>query len=157
MPTIHRPKGRPAMAHPTNSEDHSHRPSDHTAVPVDVTDRLLWALAVDVAAAHQPGPDGACTNLQCRGQYGPCWALRTARRAEQRARRATVTLAPPPSPGPAGTARGRAPVPAMPRRLTGWFTPAHPPAPVMRPAFVPGAVPPESRLDRRPPVAALAA
>ncbi|MFJ8203284.1 hypothetical protein [Micromonospora chalcea] len=124
---------------------------------MDVTDRLLWSLAVDVAAAHQPGLDGACTNLQCRGQQGPCWALRTARRAEQRARRATVTLAPPPSPGPAAIARGRAAVPAMPRRLTGWFTPAHPPAPVMRPASVPGAVPPESRLDRRPPVAASAA
>ncbi|MEU7949759.1 hypothetical protein AB0B62_01095 [Micromonospora chalcea] len=145
------------MAHPAHPEDRSRRPSDRTALPVDVTDRLLWALAVDVAAAHHPGPDGACTNLQCRGQQGPCWALRTARRAEQRARRATVTLAPPPSPGPAAIARGRAPVPAVPRRLTGWFTPAHPPAPVMRPASVPGAVPPESRLDRRLPVAASAA
>ena len=146
------------MAHPTYPEDRSRRPSDHTALPVDVTDRLLWALAVDVAAAHQPGPDGACTNLQCRGQHGPCWALRTARRAEQAARRATTsTHAPPPSPRPVGAVRGRAPVPAAPRRFTGWFTPAHPPTPLMRPAAAPGAVPPESRLHRRPPVAALAA
>ncbi len=145
------------MANPAHPEDRSRRLSDRAPVPKDVTDRLLWALAVDVAAAHHLGPDGACTNLQCRGQQGPCWALRTARRAEQRARRAATTLAPPPSPRPAGTARGRAPVPGVPRRLTGWFTPAHPPASVMRPASVPGAVPPESRLDGRPPVAASAA
>ncbi|MGC4857549.1 hypothetical protein ACLQ24_30340, partial [Micromonospora sp. DT4] len=117
------------MAHPAQPQSRSRRPSDRTSVPDDVTDRLLWALAVDVAAAHQPGPDGACTNLQCRGQQGPCWALRTARRAEQHARRATTTLAPaPPSPRPVGVVRGRAPVPAPPRRFTGWFTPARPPA-----------------------------
>ncbi|MEO3773960.1 hypothetical protein [Micromonospora sp. B9E7] len=145
------------MAHPAHPEDRSRRPSDRTAVPDDVTDRLLWALAVYVAAAHQPGSDGACTNLQCRGQHSPCWALRTAQRAQQHARSATTTLAPPPSPRPVGGARGRAPVPAAPRRFTGWFTPTHPPAPLMRPAHAPGAVPPESRLHRRPPVAALAA
>ncbi|MGW0218500.1 hypothetical protein ACWDXH_29320 [Micromonospora chokoriensis] len=148
------------MAHSAHSEDRSRRPSDRTSVPDDVTDRLLWALAVDVAAAHQLGPDGACTNLQCRGQHGPCWALRTARRAEQHARRASTNLAPPPAPPlprPVGVARGRARVPAAPRRFTGWFTPAHLPAPLMRPAPVPDAVPPESRLHRRPPVAALAA
>ncbi|MEU2661436.1 hypothetical protein [Micromonospora sp. NPDC007220] len=147
------------MAHPAHPENRSQRPSDRTAVPDDVTDRLLWALAVDVAAAHRPGSDGACTNLQCRGQHGPCWALRTARRAEQRARRAT-TLAPPsapPSSRPVGVARGRASVPAVPRRFTGWFTPAHPPTPLMRPTPVPHAAPAESRLHRRPPVAALAA
>ena len=144
------------MAHSAYIEDRSRRLSDRTFVPVDVTDRLLWALAVDIAAAHQLGSDGACRNLQCRGQQGPCWALRTARRAEQRARRAATTFASPPSPRLAGAARGRAPVPAAPRRLTDWFTPAHPPAAVMRPAPVPGAVP-ESRLYRRLPVAASAA
>ncbi|MFY1587039.1 hypothetical protein ACN267_21325 [Micromonospora sp. WMMD734] len=150
------------MAHPAQPKGRNRRPSDRTAVPDDVTDRLLWALAVDVAAAHQPGPDGACTNLQCRGQQGPCWALRTARRAEQHARRAPATLAPAlpppsPSPRPVGVVRGRAAVPAPPRRFTGWFTPAHPPAPLTRPAPVPDAVPPESPVYRRPPVAALAA
>ncbi|MBQ1022906.1 hypothetical protein [Micromonospora sp. C95] len=148
------------MAHPAHPKGRSRRPSERTAVPDDVTDRLLWALAVDVAAAHQLGPDGACTNLQCHGQDGPCWALRTARRAEQQARRAPTTLAPappPPSPRPAGVARGRAPVPAPPRRFPGWFTPARPPAPLVRPAPVPDTVPPESRVYRRPPVAALAA
>ncbi|MFI7208058.1 hypothetical protein [Micromonospora aurantiaca (nom. illeg.)] len=148
------------MAHQPQPSRRGQRPSDRIAAPDDVTDRLLWALAVDVAAAHQAGPDGACTNLQCRGQHGPCWALRTAQRAEQHARRATTTLAPPPappSPRPVGAPRGRAPVPAAPRRFTGWFTPAHPPAPLMRPVPVPNAVPPESGLHRRPPVAALAA
>ncbi|MEV6514977.1 hypothetical protein AB0M37_04220 [Micromonospora chalcea] len=143
--------------HPEHPEDRSRRPSERTAVPDDVTDRLLWALAVDVAAAHQLGPDGTCTNLQCRGQHGPCWALRTAQRADQHARRATTTLAPPPAPRRVGAARGRAPVLAAPRRFTGWFTPARPPAPLTRPAPVPDAVPPESRVYRRPPVAALAA
>ncbi|MCZ7421162.1 hypothetical protein O7605_16790 [Verrucosispora sp. WMMA2121] len=145
------------MAHPAHPKGRSRRPSDRTAVPDDVTDRLLWALAVDVAAAHQLGPDGACTNLQCRGQDGPCWALRTALRAEQQARSAPTTLAPAPPPRPVGVVRGRAPVPAAPRRFTGWFTPARPPAPLTRPAPVPDAVPPESRVYRRPPVAALAA
>ncbi|MFB9238175.1 hypothetical protein ACFFWC_21905 [Plantactinospora siamensis] len=148
------------MAHPAYPEGRSRRPSDRTAVPDDVTDRLLWALAIDVAAAHQPGPGGACTNLQCRGQDGPCWALRTARLAEQQARSAPAPLAsppPPPSPRPAGVARGRAAVPAPLRRFTGWFTPARAQTPLMRPAPVPDAVPPESRFYRRPPVAALAA
>ncbi|MCI4064045.1 hypothetical protein MRQ36_16150 [Micromonospora sp. R77] len=147
------------MAHPAHPKGRSRRPSERTAVPDDVTDRLLWALAVDVAAAHQLGPDGACTNLQCRGQQGPCWALRTARRAEQHARRATTTLAPAPRRRRrAGRGRtGTRPVPAPPRRFTGWFTPARPPAPLTRSAPVPDAVPPESRVYRRPPAAALAA
>ncbi|WP_435204962.1 hypothetical protein [Micromonospora sp. bgisy143] len=147
------------MAHPPHLEDRSWRPSDRIAVPDDVTDRLLWALAVDVTAAHQPGPDSACTNLQCRGQHGPCWALRTAGRAEQHARRATTLALPParPSPRRVAAARGRASVPAPPRRFTGWFAPAHPPAPLMPPAPVPDAVPPEPPHHQRPPVAALAA
>ncbi|WP_431884142.1 hypothetical protein [Micromonospora gifhornensis] len=132
----------------------SRRPSDRTPVPDDVTDRLLWALAVDVAAAHQPGPDGVCTNLQCRGQQGPCWALRTAHRAHRHARHAPATFGES-RPRPVGAVRGRAPAPTPSGRFTGWFTPTHPPAPLTRPAAA--AVPPESWGLRRPPVAALAA
>jgi hypothetical protein len=140
------------MAHHPHPD---HRPSDRTPPPDDVTDRLLWALAVDVAAAHQPGPGGACTNLQCGGQQGPCWALRTAHRAEQRARRTPTLTAP--TPRRAATARGRAPVPAPPRRFTGWFTPTRPPAHLVRPEPAPDTAPPHPRFHRRPPVAALAA
>lgn len=47
------------------------------------------------------------------------------------------------------------PVPATPPRFAGWFTPARPPEPVMRPASVPDAARPNSRLHRRQPVTAL--
>jgi hypothetical protein len=65
---------------------HPARPSDRILPPDGVTDRLLWALAVDVAAAHRPGPDGACPNPQCRDQTGTCRALQTAQRAARAAR-----------------------------------------------------------------------
>lgn len=76
--------------------------------PEDVTDPLLWTDAAKVAAAHQPGPDGTCSNLQCRGQRAPCPAARAAHRATQLARD-TTSLAPPRHPP-----RGRATVPAGP-------------------------------------------
>ncbi|TDC57529.1 hypothetical protein E1258_22020 [Micromonospora sp. KC207] len=57
------------------------RPGHLAAVPDDVTDPLLWRLAIDVLAAHQPGHDGNCRNLQCVGQVGSCTAARNARRA----------------------------------------------------------------------------
>ncbi|AEB42636.1 hypothetical protein VAB18032_07580 [Micromonospora maris AB-18-032] len=160
MPAIRRPKGQPVAPNPYPGS-RSRRPSDRTPVPDDVTDRLLWALAVDVAAAHQPGPDGLCTNLQCRGQHGPCWALRTAHRAHRHARRTPATFGESRSPA-VGAVRGRAPVPApsVPApsgRFTGWFTPTHPPAPLTRLTPIADAVPPESRGHRRPPVAAMAA
>jgi hypothetical protein len=151
------------MPQPPRHDRPPQRPSDRTP-PDDVTDRLLWALAVDVAAAHQPGPDGSCTNLQCRGQRGPCWALTTARRAAQLARRAATsgpTGAPtaPRTPAslPRRVARGRATVAPAPGRFTNWFgagavptspTPA-PPAPSPAPATFAS--------FRRPPLAALAA
>lgn len=47
------------------------RPSDTCTIPDDVTDRLLYALAADVAAAHQPGPHGTCPNPQCHRPAGP--------------------------------------------------------------------------------------
>jgi hypothetical protein len=145
------------MPHPPHHDRLPQRPSDRHPAPDDVTDRLLWALAVDVAAAHQPGPDGSCTNLQCRGQRGPCWALHTARRAAQLIRSAathgpaSAPTAPPPLPH--HVARGRATVTPAPQGFTTWFgasaVPPTAPAPPKAPAtFAP---------FRRPPVAALAA
>ncbi|MBQ1050827.1 hypothetical protein KBX50_20430 [Micromonospora sp. C51] len=135
----------------------SHPHSDRTAPPDDVTDRLLWTLAIDVAAAHRPGPDGTCTNLQCRGQQpGPCWARRTAQRAERHARRSRPTLDTP-LPHLVGAARGRARVSSPAHRFTGWFTPTPPQAPLTGPAPTADAQRPGPRIHRRPPVAALAA
>lgn len=116
-------------------DPHTARPSERATPPEDVTDRLLWALAVDVAAAHRPSPDGTCGNLQCRGQRGPCWALRTAHRAQQVVRRAPsvaakrreAVRADVPLPRQRG-ARGRAAVPPAAGGFTGWFTPAATPA-----------------------------
>ncbi|GAA3913843.1 hypothetical protein Aau02nite_63340 [Amorphoplanes auranticolor] len=84
------------------------RPSDTYPMPDDVTDRLLYALAVDVATAHQPRPDGTCPNLQCHGRAGPCVPLLNAYRAADLARRPPG----PPRPAPQHPARGHARVPA---------------------------------------------
>lgn len=141
------------------------RPSDRSTPPPDVTDPLLWTLAVGVAAAHRPGPGGACTNLQCRGQRGTCWALRTSHRAAHQARSTAgrPATAAPQSPVPQqsvaalprrnGAACGHAPVPPVPRRFSGWFSPTTAPAPLTQDP--PGPYPPISVW--RPPVAALAA
>ena len=83
------------------------RPSDTYPIPEDVTDRLLYALAVDVAAAHWPHQDGTCTNPQCHGQQGPCAPLRNAYRAAAIARRPN-----PQRPAPPHPAHGHAHVPA---------------------------------------------
>ncbi|GIJ12573.1 hypothetical protein ACFFMR_22830 [Micromonospora andamanensis] len=54
----------------------------HTADrPADVTDPLLWRLALDVADAHAPGEDGGCTHLLCAGQNWPCEPWQQAQRA----------------------------------------------------------------------------
>ncbi|WBB78572.1 hypothetical protein O7606_20440 [Micromonospora sp. WMMD882] len=99
------------------------RPSHRALLPGDVTDPLLWRLAVDVLTAHQPGPDNRCVNLQCADQGpGPCTAARQA----QRAMRAARAAAPQPAalPQPAVDSRERAPQ----RRardvcgFVGWFT-----------------------------------
>jgi hypothetical protein len=94
------------------------RPSDRVSQPADVTDPLMWRLATDVAAAHQTGNDGRCSNLQCADQTGPCRAARHAHRALQLAR--TPQQAPVPAAVPA---RGRAAVPTHRGRFTGWFSP----------------------------------
>jgi hypothetical protein len=95
------------------------RPSQRAVVPSDVTDPLLWRLAVDVLTAHQPGPDGRCANLQCADQTGPCAAARQA----QRAMRAARAVRPPHRPQPAPT---HEPAPHSQVRdgdgFGGWFT-----------------------------------
>ncbi|MFG1802445.1 hypothetical protein ACGFI4_20095 [Micromonospora carbonacea] len=99
------------------------RPSHRALLPSDVTDPLLWRLAVDVLTAHQPGPDDRCVNLQCADQgTGPCTA---ARQAQQAMRTARATAPQPPAlRQPAVSSRERAPQ----RRVreaggfVGWFT-----------------------------------
>lgn len=85
------------------------------AIPHTVTDVLLWLLATDVAAAHQPQTRhrDRCSNLRCANQAYPCPPARDAHRAQQAA---TATAARP-------RARGRARVTSA---LTGWFQPSRP-------------------------------
>lgn len=66
--------------------DRRFRPSQRALVPDDVTDPLLWRLAVDVITAHQLGPNNRCVNPQCSSQVGPCMAARLAQRAMRVAR-----------------------------------------------------------------------
>ncbi len=98
------------MASPAPPDHHGRPSTAHVPAPDDVTDRLLWIDAADVAAAHRPRPDGTCTNLQCQGQRAPCAAARAADRAAQLARcdPGTAPVRQPP------TARGRATVPTGP-------------------------------------------
>ncbi|MFI7657279.1 hypothetical protein ACIBTW_00220 [Micromonospora parva] len=56
------------------SDDTSNRPSRTAERPQDVTDPLLWQLAIDVLSAHEPDDEGRCRNLQCAGQSWPCAA-----------------------------------------------------------------------------------
>ncbi|WP_435208504.1 hypothetical protein [Micromonospora sp. bgisy143] len=79
------------------SDETSNRPSRRAERPDDVTDPLLWQLAVDVLDAHEPDDEGHCRNLQCAGQSWPCTARTTA---EQSLRLARST------PDAAGTADG---------------------------------------------------
>jgi len=105
------------------SRDHGARASDLTAPPDDITDPLLWRLALDVAAAHPAGDDGRCRNLQCADQPGPCAAGRNARRALHLARTTPPAAAHRPPPPPPTLARGRATVTttATRGRFAGWF------------------------------------
>jgi hypothetical protein len=127
------------------------RPSDACPIPDDVTDRLLYALAVDVAAAHQPRPDGTCPNLQCHDRAGPCAPLRHAYRAAAIARRH-----PGPRPAPQHPARGHARVPAsQPMNALGEFVtePAAVPVPHVAAAAGPGQTAQPFAVFRRPPAA----
>ncbi|MFC4021558.1 hypothetical protein ACFOW4_26975 [Micromonospora sp. GCM10011542] len=75
------------------SEDSSNRPSRRTERPADVTDPLLWQLAVDVLSAHEPDENGACRNLLCAGQPWPCAARSSAEQSLRLARGSTETPA----------------------------------------------------------------
>ena len=116
---------------------HRAHPSADLPVPDDVVDVLLWRTAFDVAAEHQRGPTGDCTNLRCASEHGTCTparqalhALRMARRTPAPAPQPTTSTphATPPSPAPPWPLppiAGRATVTvARPNttRFTGWFT-----------------------------------
>ncbi|MGC4851909.1 hypothetical protein ACLQ24_00600 [Micromonospora sp. DT4] len=96
-------------------------------IPGDVTDPLLWRLALDVTAAHQPDNHGNCRNLQCTGQRGICAAARTGRRAMNLARPARPAATPPTTRRPQRRATVAA---SRPLPFRGWFTtsPAQPAA-----------------------------
>ncbi|MFG3712908.1 hypothetical protein [Micromonospora sp. NPDC047730] len=99
------------------SIDRSDRQADR---PDEVTDPLLWKLALDVADAHEPDGDGGCRNLLCAGQAWPCPAWNNAQHALRVARADSATQ--PSSPGvprqpdrtdrPAATGSARRPRPA---------------------------------------------
>jgi hypothetical protein len=76
--------------------------------PDEVYDRLLWNLAADVLAAHQPGARGLCTNLQCTtsGHY-PCPPAATAMRAQTLAAHTPQRATSPPSPATSGPGPAR--------------------------------------------------
>ncbi|MGC5053499.1 hypothetical protein ACLQ2S_18805 [Micromonospora sp. DT48] len=61
-----------------NATDRHHHTDDR---PADVTDPLLWRLALDVADAHAPSEDGGCVHLLCSGQEWPCEPWQQAQRA----------------------------------------------------------------------------
>jgi len=100
------------------------------ARPDDVSDPLLWALAAAVTSAHQPGPDGLCTNLQCHGRSAPCAPARAAHQAAQLARHAPAAPATTPPTADQHPARGRAAVPCWPSGLAGLLAEPEPTVPV---------------------------
>jgi hypothetical protein len=112
-------------------------------VPDDVTDILLWRLAVDVAANHQPDRFGRCANLRCTAQAYPCQPAQDAARALCASRNTT-----PPRPPARGRARVAAARPAS-NEVSDWF----------QPNATPGASPAAQRwpLPRRQPMNALRA
>ncbi|PWR10623.1 hypothetical protein DKT68_08380 [Micromonospora acroterricola] len=73
------------------SDDTSNRPSRREQRPGDVTDPLLWQLAVDVLSAHEPDENGACHNLLCADQPWPCAARSSAEQSLRLARGAAET------------------------------------------------------------------
>lgn len=62
--------------------------------PEEVTDPLLWKLALEVADAHEPDGDGGCRNLLCAGQPWPCAAWNNAQHALSVARADGAPAAP---------------------------------------------------------------
>ncbi|WP_410812552.1 hypothetical protein [Micromonospora sp. 067-2] len=94
-------------------EDTTIRASQREQRPADVTDPLLWQLAVDVLSAHEPDENGACHNLLCAGQPWPCAARGNAEQSLRLARGVAGT------PSRAASDRGGDGVPAARR---GWST-----------------------------------
>ncbi|MFC4149818.1 hypothetical protein ACFO0M_26510 [Micromonospora mangrovi] len=82
--------------------------------PDEVTDPLLWKLALAVADAHAPDGDG-CANLACAGQGWPCAAWNNAQHALRVARSAPGEPAPAPL---RSTPAGSGPVDP----IVGWST-----------------------------------
>ncbi|MDG9678564.1 hypothetical protein [Micromonospora sp. DH14] len=74
------------------SDDTSNRPSRTAERPHDVTDPLLWQLAIDVLSAHEPDDEGRCRNLQCAGQSWPCAARAGAEHSLRLARRTPASV-----------------------------------------------------------------
>ncbi|MEU4678590.1 hypothetical protein [Micromonospora sp. NPDC023737] len=64
----------------------THRSDAVTDRPDEVTDPLLWKLALEVADAHEPDGQGGCDNLLCAGEPWPCTAWNNAQRALRAAR-----------------------------------------------------------------------
>ena len=68
------------------SEVLTHPSSLDSDRPDEVTDPLLWKLALAVADTHEPDGDGGCRILLCADQPWPCAAWNSAQRALQAAR-----------------------------------------------------------------------
>jgi hypothetical protein len=149
-----------ASPHPQHEEPHL---IDRGPTPDDVTEPMLWALAVAVASAHRPDIDGRCTNLQCHGQQTPCQPARTAHHAGRLARRIPDPEPPTPEPPPPVDHRpaiGRAVVvPTGPSGFVSHFQPV-PTTPVPMPpvsgepdtahVFAPFRRPPAATADQDP-------
>ncbi|MFV2101630.1 hypothetical protein [Micromonospora sp. LOL_024] len=86
---------------------------NHTADrPAEVTDPLLWRLALDVADAHAPDGEGGCDHLLCAGQDWPCGPWQQAQRALSLAQgRSSIKASAPGSPPEADWASS-APLPS---------------------------------------------
>ncbi|WP_240741972.1 hypothetical protein [Micromonospora zingiberis] len=82
------------------SENAGNRPSHTSDRPEQVTDPLLWRLALDVADAHAPAEDGGCAHLLCAGQDWPCAPWQQAQRALNLAQGGSADA--PPAPGRQG-------------------------------------------------------
>jgi hypothetical protein len=77
--------------------------------PAGVSDPVLWWLATDVAAHHQPGPNHRCVHPFCGGAAWPCGPYDLARRAERVSRRPITTVH-----------KGQTVAAGLPRRTPSW-------------------------------------
>ncbi|MER7892121.1 hypothetical protein ABTX15_20110 [Micromonospora sp. NPDC094482] len=77
--------------------DASRTPASATDRPAEVSDPLLWKLALQVADAHEPDGADGCRNLACAGQPWPCPAWDNAQRALHLAQGGATAGATPPA------------------------------------------------------------